>query len=157
MRVNSASTSRVVVVVALDGDALAAELLDLRGGRADGAGDRTGVDGPAGDVDGRARGTELERDALADAPARAGDDGDLALECAASGTSFAHDGEATRRADRGAAATSYQLPPPPPPKPPPENPPPENPLDPPDVDAGTDVSVPAVATVKLLSAAPSRT
>ena len=43
-------------------------------------------------------------------------------------------------------AVDYQEPPPPPPPPPPEKPPPLNPLEP--LDAGDDVSVPALVTAK---------
>src|SRR5207253_2838096 len=67
-------------VIARDRDPLATERGHLRRGLADGARVRARRDGATGDVDGGARLAEAERDALAHAAARAGDERDLPRE-----------------------------------------------------------------------------
>src|SRR5690606_23203985 len=72
----------VVAQVERDGNAPAAARVAFRRRLTDGARQwrRPFLDSAPGDIDGRALPRERERNALADSPARAGDDGDLARE-----------------------------------------------------------------------------
>ena len=67
----------VLVVVDRDRDADTAQRIDLRGRLPDRAGYGTGLDRTAREIDGCSCGTQLQRDALADAAACSRDDGDL--------------------------------------------------------------------------------
>ena len=71
---------RVVVVVARHPDRGATERLDLGHGLPDGPRDRSGFDRAGREVHDCTRGTEFERDPLADAAAGPGDDRDPSLQ-----------------------------------------------------------------------------